>query len=113
MLGAQRRIEARIGQLLGEAEIGCNQHSGAFPRVGRLKHSVRNRFRILARGFGRKGRYPRGVPTTFAFVSRDLQPFDCAKFPLAGLPRAPYRSSWRSSRSSRASVRSVARCPPL
>jgi hypothetical protein len=52
MLGAQRRVEARIGQLLGAPEIGSNQHSnGAVPCVEQLKRTDRNRFRLLARGF--------------------------------------------------------------
>lgn len=34
ILSAQRHTEARIGQLLGPAEIGANQHSGAFHHDG-------------------------------------------------------------------------------
>ncbi|HYM46739.1 MAG TPA: hypothetical protein VES65_11350 [Solirubrobacteraceae bacterium] len=51
MLGAQRRVEARIGQLLGEAEKG--RPHGNVPCVGHLSRNDRNRFRILARGLER------------------------------------------------------------
>jgi hypothetical protein len=50
MLGAQRRIEARIGQLLGEApgygRSEINTHADSVDRTG-----DRADFRILARGF--------------------------------------------------------------
>lgn len=48
MLGAMRRIEARIGELLGEAKVGSHHsltNEGAF--VGRQQ---RTEFRLLARG---------------------------------------------------------------
>lgn len=51
MLGAQRRVEARIGQLLGSAEVA--QRSGKHlpvPRAEQVTRVDRNRFRILARG---------------------------------------------------------------
>lgn len=52
MLGAQRRVEARIGQLLGEAHNGGDKKQ--FPRVETAISPVdRNRFRILARGLDR------------------------------------------------------------
>jgi hypothetical protein len=48
MLGAQRRIEARIGQLLGEP----NHAPGSLPREGNsISGTDRQRFRLLARGF--------------------------------------------------------------
>ncbi|MGQ0836347.1 MAG: hypothetical protein ACT4O5_15785 [Gammaproteobacteria bacterium] len=51
MLGAQRRIEARIGQLLGEAEVGRPAAEKQISHAREIKHSDRNRFRTLARGF--------------------------------------------------------------
>lgn len=51
MLGAQRRVEARIGQLLGDAETA--QRSGKalpVPQAEQVSRVDRNRFRILARG---------------------------------------------------------------
>lgn len=48
MLGAQRRVEARIGQLLGEPSHvpGSSRHAEDF------NDDQRNNFRLLARGFG-------------------------------------------------------------
>ena len=54
MLGAQRRIEARIGQLLGPAEIGINQYGSNHDESHRkslIPHDEdRAAFRLLARG---------------------------------------------------------------
>jgi 16S rRNA G966 N2-methylase RsmD len=53
MLGAQRRIEAKIGQLLGPAVVGANQHNqnGAFTHEERLisRAADRHDFRVLAK----------------------------------------------------------------
>jgi hypothetical protein len=51
MLGAQRRIEARIGQLMGRAKPG-NPHGNLTRESSYLNEADRYRFRILARGFG-------------------------------------------------------------
>jgi hypothetical protein len=54
MMGIARRVEARIGQLLGETENGQRhdlQPSRAWE--GSIKKSDRQRFRVLARGWGR------------------------------------------------------------
>jgi hypothetical protein len=53
MLGAQRRVEARIGQLLGEPQVGRPKENS--PCVGDFSrhHNDRTDFRILARGFGK------------------------------------------------------------
>lgn len=49
MLGAQRRVEARIGQLLGEGpgrgRSEMNHHADSFHA------QIREEFRVLARGF--------------------------------------------------------------
>lgn len=51
MLGAQRRVEARIGQLLGDAHEAQCRPGGALPSaVKGVSPQDRNRFRILARG---------------------------------------------------------------
>ena len=51
MLGAARRIEARIGELLGPAEMGINQHSeGSVVTEGSLTRHQRHEFRTLAAG---------------------------------------------------------------
>lgn len=49
MLGAQRRVEARIGQLLGEAERGSHRSLPCAVMKG-IAPNDRSRFRILARG---------------------------------------------------------------
>lgn len=46
MLGAQRRIEARIGQLLGEA----SHVPGSSPHAEDFSDEQRHHFRLLARG---------------------------------------------------------------
>ena len=85
MLGAQRRVEARIGQLLGEAltpsEKGSNGGRGhkAIPCVGQLseiKPSDRQRFRVLARGLER-GLEPVGRPGRRRRPGRDLRGWHC------------------------------------
>jgi hypothetical protein len=52
MLGAQRRVEARIGQLLGVAQIG-NPHGKLISHAREITPTDRQRFRILARGLER------------------------------------------------------------
>lgn len=53
MLGAQRRIEARIGQLLGETSSGeRNDLKPSLAGEGSVSRMDRNRFRLLARGIG-------------------------------------------------------------
>jgi len=49
MAGAQRRVEARIGQLLGEAEVGS--HHSVTTEGRKVHKSDRHDFRILAKGF--------------------------------------------------------------
>ncbi|HJS89378.1 MAG TPA: hypothetical protein VJ738_05370 [Steroidobacteraceae bacterium] len=50
-LGAQRRVEARIGQLLGETDIGQRHDlEPSLTSEGSIKRMDRNRFRLLARG---------------------------------------------------------------
>jgi hypothetical protein len=54
MLAAQRKVEARIGQLLGQASNGGDRRSDQFPRAAtEISSSDRLRFRILARGLER------------------------------------------------------------
>lgn len=54
MLGAQRRVEARIGQLLGDAREAQCRPGGALPcEVKGISGTDRQRFRILARGLER------------------------------------------------------------
>jgi hypothetical protein len=48
MLGAQRRVEARIGQLLGDAEVGNPSITHARV-IGEIPRQDRSRFRQLAR----------------------------------------------------------------
>lgn len=43
-----RRFEARIGDLLGEAEMGSNQHSGGFDHDQTLSPKQRHEFRQMA-----------------------------------------------------------------
>lgn len=62
ILGARRRVEARIGQLIGEATVGSNQHSVMTEGSGNLDKHDRADFRILARGFEEK-RMSEGQPT--------------------------------------------------
>lgn len=50
MLGAQRRIEARLGQLLGEARVGNPSITGATV-IAEIPRDQRICFRLLARGF--------------------------------------------------------------
>lgn len=52
MLGAQRRVEARIGQLLGKTELG-ERHDlkPSLAGEGSIPRQDRNRFRQLARAF--------------------------------------------------------------
>jgi hypothetical protein len=45
---AMRRLEVRIGQLLGPAEVGANQHSGAPHRDEGLHDQQRSDFRRMA-----------------------------------------------------------------
>lgn len=47
MLGAQRRVEARIGQILGEVPVGARSSS---PCAVNFSSTDRQRFRVLARG---------------------------------------------------------------
>lgn len=49
MLGAARRIEARIGQLLGDA-VEAQLSGKPVPHAEQVKRTDRNRFRLLARG---------------------------------------------------------------
>lgn len=50
MLGVQRHIEARIGQLLGEAKVGRPRGAGNLDRdQGLLDYHERHDFRLLAR----------------------------------------------------------------
>lgn len=51
MLGAQRRVEARIGQLLGEPRVGSPSITHARV-IDEIPRNDRVRFRLLARGFG-------------------------------------------------------------
>ncbi|MDN5870467.1 MAG: hypothetical protein L0H73_07075 [Nitrococcus sp.] len=53
ILGAQRRVEARIGQLLGEAQQATNQHTEPLRMSnGSIERRAdRHDFRLLARGF--------------------------------------------------------------
>lgn len=54
MLGAQRRVEARIGQLLGDARDAQCREGGALPSLVKgVSHQDRNRFRVPARGLDR------------------------------------------------------------
>jgi len=48
MLGAQRRVEARIGQLLGDAK---DTNGRPFSHDSKVPRNDRGDFRILARGF--------------------------------------------------------------
>jgi len=51
MLAVQRKIEARIGQVLGEPRNGGDKRRPHFPHVGsEISKNDRLRFRILARG---------------------------------------------------------------
>lgn len=52
MLGAQRRVEARIGQLLGEGQVG-NPSITQARVIETIPRQDRNRFRTLARGLER------------------------------------------------------------
>jgi N6-adenosine-specific RNA methylase IME4 len=54
MHGAKRRIEARIGELLGPATVGTNQYSGGPNHdegLQRLTDPIRADFRLLAHAF--------------------------------------------------------------
>jgi len=51
MLGAQRRVEARIGQLLGEGKRGRPSNNSLMSEIKEIDKDDRARFRILARGF--------------------------------------------------------------
>lgn len=57
MLGAQRRVEARIGELLGEPEKGGRGKPSAMPEGFDRQHLGAD-FRILARGFMVRKRLP-------------------------------------------------------
>ena len=49
MMGAERRVEARIGQLLGEAQLGANQHLGLSHEITQIERpNDRSDFRVLA-----------------------------------------------------------------
>jgi hypothetical protein len=50
MFGAQRRVEARIGQLIGHALVG-RPVNGNSPSLVNLSSPDRQRFRLLARAF--------------------------------------------------------------
>lgn len=52
MLGAQRRVEARIGQLLGDNGQGC-RNDLTSPCAVKFSSTDRQRFRVLARGLDR------------------------------------------------------------
>jgi hypothetical protein len=52
MLGAQRRIEARIGQLLGDAQEAQLAGKPYTRECKVIPREDRNRFRLLARGWG-------------------------------------------------------------
>lgn len=61
MLGAQRRVEARIGELLGEARVGVPN-----PHHDEVSHDqTRADFRLLARGFASLVEARRSVRTWF------------------------------------------------
>jgi hypothetical protein len=88
MLGAQRRIEARIGQLLGETSNG-ERHDlkTTFPRAERLSPQDRNRFRALARGF------EVGLPDEFWRQSRRaLLEYLQEKYPVPRAPITPHQT---------------------
>lgn len=50
MLGAQRRVEARIGQLLGQVPVGRPENGNSPCAVNLFSSTDRQRFRVLARG---------------------------------------------------------------
>lgn len=52
MRAAQRKVEARIGQLLGMAQVG-NPHGKLISHAREISSTDRQRFRILARGLER------------------------------------------------------------
>jgi hypothetical protein len=54
MLATQRKVEARIGQLLGDGEQAQRRPGGALPSLVKgVSPNDRCRFRILARGLER------------------------------------------------------------
>ena len=69
-IGAQRRVEARIGQLLGAAE---NLGPATLVHDQRLAHDDRHDFRILARGFDADARARRDA-TFLAFTPTGVNP---------------------------------------